>query len=133
MTEEIARQQFASNSLSKLPNYAEGPGARVQRQHPDTHLFGQAKYVSANDGRSFGLCQYFNHVGWVAVFGVAVVGTREPLQGCESAECRSKPWWRTEYVESDPADEKTMQVCMVERDGEAFPSLGCGFILQPRQ
>lgn len=133
LTEETARQQFASNSLSHLPNYTEGAGARVQRQHANTHLFGQAKHVAISGGPSLGFCQYSNHVGLVVTYGFRIAGTLDPLQGCRSAECRANPWWRTEYVESDPADKKLMQVCMVERDGQAFPSLGCRFILQPQR
>ena len=60
-----AIEWFEDGRLSKLPNYSESAGARVQRQHPDTRMFAQAKFVFW-DERSVGICQYSNHVGVVA-------------------------------------------------------------------
>ena len=132
-SEEVAREQFTSRALSQYPNYSEGGGARVQHQHPSTHLFGQAKHIAREGRGAVGFCQYSNHVGLVATFAVRIEGTTAPLHGCDSAECRSKPWWRTEYVESDPADEMLMQVCVVDRGGETFPSIGCRFKIPSTQ
>jgi hypothetical protein len=126
-SEEVAREQFTSRVLSQYPNYSEGGGARVQHQYPSTHLFGQAKHIAREGRGAVGLCQYSNHVGLVVTFAVPIEGTIEPLHGCDSAECRSKPWWRTEYMESDPADEKLMQVCVIDRNDETFPSSDCRF------
>lgn len=126
--EDAVRVAFASGDVGAYPNYAEGGGARVQKQHPDTYIFGQAKTVAQNEGATVGICQYSNHVGVVAMFAMIVKGTVDPLEGCPEHACRAKPWWRTEYVESDPADWTLMQVCVVDRNGLAMPSVGCGFL-----
>jgi hypothetical protein len=130
LSEEAAREQFKSGELAKLPNYTAGPGARVQQQHPDTYMFGQAKHLGEGTAMPFVFCQYSNHVGLVAMFGVPVESTLQPLKGCDFGACRTEPWWRTEYVESDPADSKLMQVCVIDRDGQSYPSVGCRFVMR---
>jgi hypothetical protein len=129
LPEGAVREDFAAGRLSDMPNYREGPGARVQQQHPATNLSGQAKHLGGDGRQAYVFCQYSNHVGWVVMFGVPVAGTTDPITGCTTEACRAKPWWRTEYTESDPTDTKQLQVCVVERDGVVYPSTGCRFIV----
>lgn len=119
---ETARQAFLDRSANLEPNYTEGPAARVQRQHPDTGMIGQAKFIDGNQ-RTAGICQYYNHIGWIYTT-VRLNYTKLPVD--------TPVGWRSEYRESypeqDKAGEEMIEVCMEERDGLFWPSVGCGFV-----
>lgn len=118
---ETARQAFADGSASEEPNYSEGPAARVQRQHPDTGMIGQAKFIEGNQ-RTAGICQYYNHIGWIYTT-VRLDSFKLPVD--------APIGWRNEYRESypeqDKAGEEMMEVCMEETNGLFWPSVKCGF------
>ncbi len=44
---EFARKAYISGEIKTWPYYTDGPGARVQRQFPDTALTAHAKFIVA--------------------------------------------------------------------------------------
>lgn len=131
---EEARELFLSNELAKAPNYSESAGARVQRQHPTTTMFGHAKYIDHQDDSPTAMvCNYSNHVGSVAIYIGVGARTATPLDACDAGDCGAEPYWRQEYIESYPEQDQLgreqLYVCMFDRDGVAYPNVGCGFIL----
>lgn len=119
---ETARKAFADSSASLEPNYTEGPAVRVQRQHPDTGMIGQAKFIGGSQGAA-GICQYYNHVGWIYTT-VRRVAAKSPVEDPDG--------WRREYTESYPEQDRPgremMEVCMEEKNGLFWPSVKCGFV-----
>jgi len=71
----------------------------VQRKYPQTYMFGQAKFFKGA-ARSAVVCQYSNHVGFVATYLVVGVETLDDIAGCETDSCKSQPHWRSEWTES---------------------------------
>lgn len=122
---EDARLAFISGEAKNWPNYSEGPGARVQRQHPDTALVPHAKFIDMGD-RTFGVCQYYSHIGHTITFGKTGLTKA-------SIKKKSKFYWRKEYTESYPKDDRPgremMEVCMEKKKKQASPSIKCSFIL----
>ena len=120
---EYARKAIISGDVEKWPNFSPGPAMRVQQQHPKTALTGQAKYVEGN-GTTGAICQYYNHIGF-AITMVAV--------GVTQLESNDKSYWRKEYTESTPEqddpDNLMMEVCMIDKNGLAYMSVGCKFLL----
>ena len=123
---EIARQAFQSEDAKNWPNYSDGLASRVQRQHPQTALMAQAKFIDW-DERSVGLCQYYNHVGLVFTFAFSDASKKET--GDES-------FWRREWTESFPEQDKPgqemMEVCMERSGNLETMSVRCGFDLPER-
>jgi hypothetical protein len=68
------------------------PAARVQRQHPNTGLIGQAKFIDTGE-RSVALCQDSSHIG-VLLTTAAVDAAKGPLE--------DGAYWRREWTESFP-------------------------------
>jgi len=125
---EEGRRIFNSGELTDRPGYFESAGSRVQREHPNTHIFGHAKFYGFMNQVS---CTYSNHVGLVFVvrkFGV----TQRKSDFCDDETCRIRPHWRSEWMRSKPEqDQKEMthlDVCVVERDGLDHPSTECAFV-----
>ena len=133
--EEEARQLFLSGELAKANNYSESAGARVQRQHPETHMFAHAKYIDHGDGTDTAMiCSYSNHVGLVAMYMAVNAKTLTPIESdCETKRCRRNPYWRKEYIKSyphqDAAGKEQVYVCMVDKGGVSYPSRKCMFVL----
>ena len=130
MDPEIARAFFAAQGLAAMPNYTEGPGSRVQRQHPQTYMYGQAKFIKQTDG-GFAICSYSNHVGWVAIYGDKIHVPTVKVTKCEKPDCESLPRWRLEYSESSPDQDRPGQeqlhVCVENKGSVEHPSFGCRF------
>ena len=126
-----AIEWFADGRLSELPNYSESAGARVQRQHPDTRMFAQAKFIFW-DERSVGICQYSNHVGVVAQIALADAVTDAHDDKCDNGSCLNGSYWRSEWAESLPEQDKLgreqLHVCMQDIEGVNYPSIGCRFL-----
>lgn len=122
--EEYARNAIETGDAASWPNYSEGPGMRVQRQHPQTGLWAQAKYIAWSD-QQIGICQYYNSVGHVATMLVPVEGRGRPGQDYQ---------WRTEWTETDPASDRegqeTLETCVEDRDGTQWPGVGCAFLIR---
>jgi hypothetical protein len=118
---ETGRMAFASGEAKSWPNYSEGTAARVQRQHPDTGLWAQAKFIGWNADK-VALCQYYSHVGLLMT--VAYVGY-------DIAEVVDGAYWREEFVEGsedlDRPGREMLQVCMKKEDSVAYPSTDCRF------
>ncbi|MEM1381556.1 MAG: hypothetical protein AAGH41_13125 [Pseudomonadota bacterium] len=116
-----AQAAFVSGSASEWPNYTEGPGARVQRQYPDTVLTAQAKFVPLDENGA-AVCQYSNHVGWVITTA---------LLGATKGDTIRTSYWRSEFTGSDPSQDQpgreTVDVCMKKQRRQAVPSVGCAF------
>lgn len=124
-------EAFESKDMERAPNYTVAPfgGARVQKQHPETYMFAQAKYFKEDDAGA-AVCQYSNHVGLVATYLITNVRPVDSLKGCEQASCKAKPHWREEWVESKPEGprgEDTMFVCVQTIGGLDRPSSDCEF------
>ena len=118
---EAGRVAFASGEAKLWPNYSEGTAARVQRQHPDTGLWAQAKFIGLGADK-VALCQYYSHVGLVMTAAYV---------GYEIAEVVDGAYWREEFVEGsedmDRPGREMLDVCMKKIDGVAFPSTDCLF------
>lgn len=126
-----AVEAFNSGDMKRASNYSEAEygGVRVQREHPETFMFAQAKFIKG-DERSAAICQYSNHVGLVATYLILDVGTVIGLEVCKTSKCRKKPHWRSEWTESKdegPNGQDRMHVCMVLVDGLERPSSKCEF------
>ena len=130
MEDEIARAFFATGALVAMPNYTEGPGARVQRQYHQTHMYGHAKFIGSSES-GFAACAYSNHVGWVFIYGDKSVTPKRLDIDCDSDACKADPHWRLEFMESSPDLDKPGQeqiyVCVETKKGLDFPSIGCHF------
>lgn len=128
MAGELANKEFQNNSLQGKHFYTESHGARVQREHPKTYLFGQTKYLQAYNGA---VCQYSNHVGLVFTLFYPNV---EPVskEQCISDACSNYFFWREEWAESGPELDRQgydrILVCVEERSGIQYPSVACGLI-----
>lgn len=120
---DMVRAGFDSGELQKMPDYYESHGARVQRQHPQTQLIGQSKFIEV-DGRIVAACQYYNHIGLTAGFMVFDTPKGDVLEGS---------YWRQEYIESNPSQDvpgaEMMDVCFADINGVAVPSVACGFTM----
>lgn len=135
---EEGRQLYQSGELAKQPNFAESPsgGARVQQQHPNTYLFGQAKYINW-DGRGVAVCQYSNHVGLVATFvrlQKLAVGLKS---NCKHKRCEGESHWRNEHTNSTLQEDKLGQenifVCVETKNEIEYPSTLCGYSAAKKQ
>lgn len=128
MTGELANKEFQGKSLQGKHFYTESHGARVQREHPKTYLFGQTKYLQPYNGA---VCQYSNHVGLVFTLFYPNV---EPVykEQCISDVCSDHFFWREEWAESSPELDKQgydrILVCVEERSDIQYPSVECGYI-----
>lgn len=120
---EFARKAYISGEIKDWPYYTDGHGARVQRQFPDTALIAQAKFIMAN-GKPGAICQYYSHIGLTGTFYVI---------GATKSEVKSPAYWRKEFRNSTPEEDKVgeelMDVCMVQVDEVAKPSVACPFII----
>ncbi|MEQ9505508.1 MAG: hypothetical protein RLO80_04505 [Hyphomonas sp.] len=128
-----AKAAFTDGSARDWPNYSDGAGARVQRQHPDTAFIGaQAKFIDWGD-RTGAICQYYSHIGYVFTMVAMDLGRQQDTGTCEPGVSSETPCWRLEYTESfekdDQPGKEQMNVCMEVIDGESFPSPGCPFTL----
>lgn len=130
------RKVFASGDTARLPSYTESSGARVQRQHPNTRLIGQAKHIQQADGKTLGVCEYSNHVGFVAFFSFGGTQADAYDEACDNSTCKDGDYWRSEFRLSgeanDDANEDMIKACYRDIDGMAFPSSLCGFTLPAR-
>ncbi len=129
---EAGQEDFYDGTMQKWPNYSEAAGSRVQHQHTNSaFVAAQAKYIDWGD-RTAGLCQYYNHIGLVTSSMVMDAKRVDTVATCTELPCPSGPYWRYEFVESTPEQDKPgqeqMLVCMEDREGLAYPSAGCGFI-----
>ena len=127
-----ASVQFSNGQMAGFPSYAEGDGARVQRQHPDTYLYAQAKFLNPNgNGVGVGVCQYSNHVGWVAVFAATKVARSISQDNCRAGRCEGIARWRREHTNAetrfDKPGQESIMVCVQTKNGIAHPSAGCRF------
>lgn len=122
--EEYARNAIETGDAASWPNYSEGPGMRVQRQHPQTGLWALAKYIAWSD-QQIGICQYYNSVGHVATMLVPVEGRGLPGEDFQ---------WRMEWSETDPGSDREgremLETCVENRDGSQWPGVGCAFIIR---
>ena len=120
---EFARAAFETGEAQSWSNYSVADGGRVQRQYPKTRLTAQSKFIDWNNS-TFGICQYYSHIGLVYQFG----GLR-----LQKAEITGEAYWRTEYVSSsedlDKEGHEMMDVCMEDENGVAAPSIACGFLI----
>ena len=127
---EQARVMFKDGRMATYPSYAEGDGARVQKQHPETYLFAQAKFRNAGFA-GVGICQYSNHVGWVAMFAADTVARSVQHDGCQAGTCNDIPRWRSEHTNASPQHDRpgqeTIFVCVKDKNGIAHPSAACRF------
>lgn len=132
LSPDAAREAFKTKELVGKDYYEESHGARVQREHPNTYMFSQTKYVTHFDAA---ICNYSNHVGLVFV-QVFTRSLRSQENECNDASCRTSAHWREEWTESTPnldrPGEERLLVCMEERDGVAYPSVGCSFFQAPK-
>jgi len=123
---------FQSGEASILPRYAENVGARVQRQHPNTKLSGQAKHILQADGNTLGICEYSSHIGIVAVFLLGGAQADAYDETCDNGTCKNGDYWRDDWRASDEAEDQpgqeTIKACYRDVDGIAFPSAQCGFL-----
>ena len=124
-------EHFLDEDTDDLPNYSEAEGARVQRQHPTTHMYLHAKYIERESG-SATICQYFNNFGMVAAYVMLNTYADASDGECSPRYCVQGAYWRKEWTESHEADDKPgaeyIYTCMRDRpDGRAFPSGACGF------
>ena len=122
---------FQSGETSRLPNYSESAGARVQRQYPTTLLIAQAKFIDW-DNKPAAICQYSNHVGIVANFLFAGPTADASDGACDDGSCAPDTYWRAEWAETSEKDDRPgkekIYVCVKDVDGAAYPSAGCNFI-----
>jgi len=128
------RKVFASGETARLPRYTESSGARVQRQHPNTRLTGQAKHLKLSDGSTLGICEYSNHVGYVAFFALGSAQADAYDEACDNGTCNDGDYWRSEFRPSNAANDSAasqeiIKACYRDVDGMAFPSSQCGFTL----
>ena len=120
---EYARKAIISGEAKTWPYFSPGPGMRVQEQHPNTALSAQSKYLEGN-GKSAAVCQYYNHIGYVAT--ILAIGAKKhvPSEGS---------YWRKEYSESLPENDDPnnpmMDVCMTNEEDLAIMSIGCAFLI----
>jgi len=123
-------ERILEGDVNDLPRYREGIGALIQKQHPKTRMYLQAKYREVND-RTLGICQYTSHVGMVAAYVTSDVYADASDGECGPRYCVGGAYWRKEWAESSEADDKPglehTYVCMKDRDGIANPSGACGF------
>ena len=124
-------EAFASGDMKHADNYSEAKnaGVRVQREHPKTYMFAQAKFIDSGK-RAVAICQYSNHVGLVATYAYLDIQRVDAPESCDTQDCKSKPHWRSEWVESSPEGPKgknRMHVCVVTIDGLDHPSADCAF------
>jgi len=120
---EFARKAYISGEIKTWPYYTDGPGARVQRQFPDTALIAHAKFIVAK--RSSGaICQYYSHIGFTGTFYVV---------GAKKDKVLAPGYWRQEFRESTPEEDEPgkelMDVCMEKIKGLAHPSIKCSFLI----
>ena len=126
---EEGRVLFANKKLSEYPYYAEPKigGTRVQKQHPQTYLFGQAKFLISN-GSGVVVCNYSNHVGLVALFAYVGVVAPKVDEKCTNTNCENEVHWRNEHtystIEEDIPGQETINVCVHTKDGIDYPSTG---------
>ncbi len=118
---EIAREAFGVGEAAAWPNYTEGTAARVQRQHPNTGLWAQAKFIDWNT-KSAAICQYYSHVGLLMTM-VEV--------GFERGAVDEGSFWREEFAEEsedlDQPGKEMLWTCMKREGAADFPSIGCRF------
>ena len=118
---EFAKQAINSGEVQQWPYFSAGPGMRVQKQHPNTAVTGQAKYLESN-GKTGAVCQYYNTAGFV--FTIIAIGAKK-YQLTEGA------YWRKEYTEplpeNDDPNNLMTDVCMIDKSGSAHMSIGCTF------
>lgn len=122
---------FQNGEASRLPNYSESAGARVQRQYPNTALISHAKYINW-EGMTLGVCQYSNHIGIVANFIVGGGITADVSdEACDDGSCVRDAYWRSEWTESTPETDRPgkeqLYACMQNVEGAAIPSINCRF------
>ena len=122
---------FQSGRAEQLPNYTESAGARVQRQYPKTRLYGQAKHSQVQGGGAFGICEYSNHIGIVAVFYLYNAQADAYDRACDDGSCHDGDYWRSDWRKADEAEDKPGQemikACYRDINDAAFSSAGCGF------
>lgn len=128
--------RFQSGDTAGLPNYTTSAGARVQRQHPNTALIGQTKFIDW-DGMTVGMCMYSNHVGLVASFALRGVLADAGDEACDDGSCLNGAYWRSEWTETLPEDDRPgkeqLYVCMNNLGQTAIPSTDCLFNRPPPQ
>jgi len=121
---------FQAGDTSRLPNYSESTGARVQRQHPNTFLVAQSKYINWNN-KPAAICQYSNHVGIVSNFLLGGVTADATDGACDDGSCTNGSYWRSEWTETFEKDDKPgreqIYVCVKDIEGAAIPSGDCRF------
>ena len=121
--ETYTRNAMRTGEVEKWPHYTSGPAMRVQKQHPNTAITAQAKYVDKN-GSGGAICQYYNHIG--LIFTILVLDVRK-----DSLETAG--YWREEYTESypeqDDPNDLMIDVCVEDRKGIAYPSVQCAFLV----
>jgi hypothetical protein len=120
---ETARTAIISGEVDTWPNFSAGHGMRVQKQYPETALLGQSKYIEGNGTRG-AICQYYNHIGTVALMMII---------GVKKHNTDETSYWREEFKESfpeqDDPENPTMDVCMKNQKGLAHMSVGCSFLV----
>jgi len=125
------RTVFAAGDTAGLPSYTEAAGARVQRQHPNTRLIGQAKHLQQADGKALGICEYSNHVGIVAVFLLGDAKADAYDEACDNGTCSEGDYWRSEHMQTPDGSEREnpamIKACYRDIDNTAYPSSRCGF------
>jgi hypothetical protein len=131
---QIAKEKFNNGSLEEEPNYLADTAARVQKEHPNTHIFGQVKFIiSDKQNTNFAICQYSNHVGLVfQVYYRDAKINNQPY--CTTGKCLSSSHWRSEWIEGnsklDRPQQTHLDVCIIERDSVAYPSIECSFTIE---
>ena len=123
---------FNSGDMKRAPLFHElkDGGARVQREHPQTYMMGQSRFIASGKLGTTASCEYSNHVGIVAFYQIKNVGTVKALDECENSSCGSEPHWRRDRVNTDsdnPEEHFTIHVCIVSINGYDFPSTACKF------
>jgi hypothetical protein len=133
---ETIRADIANGFIPDEQRYElPGAGWRVQQQHPNTALYASLKRIEV-EGRPPGtMCQYSSHVG-VVYMRIYLTANIDPDQLCQSEPCGPGPYWRAEWTESAPEQDRPgmemMWVCTREdAAGRALPSRGCRFYLPP--
>lgn len=123
---EFARAAIIDGSIETWPNYAPGPGMRVQQQHPDTGLWAHAKFMQASEHQG-AICQYYNSIGFVATMVTFVEGREHTADGVH---------WREEWIESRPEQDEPgnemIETCVRARGGAVWPSHECPFVVRVR-
>ena len=114
------RGMLDSGQVNRLPNFQRLDGFRVQMRHLNTDMTAHAKY-HATGNRPGMSCTYSNYVGMVGIFF---------LLDADKAALRDGAYWRKDFRYSSADQERgipgeTIDVCMENRDGIAYPSVGC--------